>query len=183
MHQELGEKTIERLHTNENVHNYTDRILASLNFQLIRKTVSHTIHALRLHKNHMPTSKDPQHVPLYIPIFCNEAAIELPNDEKCINFGVEWLGGTAEARACSEKGIAREKRDVAFERERSAEREVEKWPWLWRARSAGQPSMRSKDHSGTGQTRSPGFQETVGPDPSWTSPTRYRGPRVLLSFV
>jgi hypothetical protein len=63
--------------------------------------------------------KDPQHVPLYTPIFGEEAAIELPNDEMCINFGLEWLGRTCGARACSEKETAREKIDAALERKGS----------------------------------------------------------------
>lgn len=85
---------------------------------LIRKTVSYTIHAYRLHvEAQTDKQKDPRHVPLYTPIFGEEAAIELPNDEMCINFGLEWLARTSGARACSETEIAREKRDVALERE------------------------------------------------------------------
>jgi hypothetical protein len=49
-------------------------------------------------------------------VYTKEAAIELPNDKMCIKFGLEWLGRTCGARACSEKETAREERDVAWER-------------------------------------------------------------------
>jgi hypothetical protein len=42
-----------------------------------------------------------------------------PNDEMCIKFGLDWLGRTCGARACSEKETAREQRDVALERKGS----------------------------------------------------------------
>jgi hypothetical protein len=110
---------------------------------------------------------------LYTPIFGEEAAIELPNDEMCINFGLEWLGRTPGARACSEKESAREQRDVALQgkgRVRGVQKERVAKEWPWRARSAGQPKHGEQDHSGTGQPQIPGFQETVGPDPTQPGP-------------
>jgi hypothetical protein len=91
----------------------------------------------------------------------------------CINFGLEWLGRTPGARACSEKESAREQRDVALQgkgRVRGVQKERVAKEWPWRARSAGQPKHGEQDHSGTGQPQIPGFQETVGPDPTQPGP-------------
>ena len=103
--------------TNENVRNYPDGTSASLTLPLIRRAVS--LHDTRIKitwKAQTDNQKDPQHVLLYTPYFGEEVAIELPNDEMCIKFGLECLGRTCGARSCSEKETAREKRDVALER-------------------------------------------------------------------
>jgi hypothetical protein len=97
--------------TKENVRDYPNRTLASLSLPLIRRTVSLHDPSIKdyMKSTNRQVKKDPQHVPLYTPIFGEEAAIELPKDEMCINFGLEWLGRTCGARACSEKETAREK--------------------------------------------------------------------------